>query len=187
VDWEVLRSKKTQGHFLLTRKMATTVTDLQLWLLEAMLGASHSDEIEAQQLLRLPELFPFALTVNVGDLRKHEGFNIHRQGLDMDMVSVRQVKVEPPPKLTAKQKKSKTEPDQPELFDEPKQDAAPSAGPSPTAQVSKILAKTEPCAAEANPHWNLSHGNSIGNSRTSSCGKRGTFWTPRTNGSWILS
>ena len=73
VDWEVLRSTKIKGHFLLTRKMTATAPDLQLWLLEAMLSASASDEIEAQQLLRLPELFPFALTVSVGDLRKHEG------------------------------------------------------------------------------------------------------------------
>ena len=98
VDWEVLRATKTKGHFLLARKTTTTVTDMQLWLLEAMLSASASDEIEAQQLLRLPESFPFAFTVGVGDLRKHEGFNIHRQGLDMDMVAVRHVKVESQPK-----------------------------------------------------------------------------------------
>src|ERR1035438_6588975 len=58
VDWEVLRATKTKGHFLLARKMTTTVTDLQIWLLEAMLAASASDEIEAHQLLRLPGSFP---------------------------------------------------------------------------------------------------------------------------------
>ena len=126
VDWEVLRATKTKGHFLLARKMTTAVTDLQTWLLEAMLAASASDEIEAQQLLRLPELFPFNFTVGVGDLRKHEGFNIHRQGLDMDMVAVRPIKAEPPPKPPATQKKPKkkesVEPDSPTLFDEPKQE-----------------------------------------------------------------
>jgi hypothetical protein len=120
VDWEVLRSTKTKGHFLLARKMTTTITDLQLWLLEAMLSASASDEIEAQQLLRLPEAFPFAFTVSVADLRKHEGFDFHRQGLDMDMVAVRQPKAEPPPKPQAKQKKSSAEWDRPTFFDEPK-------------------------------------------------------------------
>ena len=128
VDWEVLRASKTKGHFLLARKMTTTVTDVQLWLLEAMLSASASDEIEAQQLLRLPDLFPFAFTVGVGDLRKHEGFNIHRQGLDMDMVAVRHVKAEPPPKPPAKQKKpeKKESPkqDQPTGFEEPISESA---------------------------------------------------------------
>jgi hypothetical protein len=118
VDWGVL--KKTKGHFRLARKMTTAVTDLQLWLLEAMLSASASDEIEAHQLLRLPELFPFTFNVNIGDLRKYDGFNIHRQGLDMDMVAVRQVRMETPPRPRAKQKKSKTkecaEPDQPTIF-----------------------------------------------------------------------
>jgi hypothetical protein len=122
VDWEVLRATKTKGHFLPARKMTTSVTDLQLWLLEAMLAASASDEIDAHQLLRLPELFPFAFTVGVGDLRKHEEFNIHRQGLDMEMVSVRQVKVEPPKtpvKAKKPKKKESVEPDQPTFFDEP--------------------------------------------------------------------
>lgn len=127
VAWEVLRSTKTKGHFLLARKMSTTTTDLQLWLLEAILSASASDEIEAQQLLRLPELFPFAFTVGVGDLRKHEGFNIHRQGLDMDMVAVRQVKGEPPPKPPVKGKQ-----DQPTFFDEPSQEVI-SGGDGPAA------------------------------------------------------
>ena len=73
-----------------------------------MLSASASDEIEAHQLLRLPELFPFTFTVGVGDLRMHEGFNIHRQGLDMDMVAARQVRMETPPRPRVKKKKSKT-------------------------------------------------------------------------------
>ena len=48
--------------------------------------ASANEEIEAQQLLRLPESFPFTTSASVADLRKHERFNIHRQGLDTDMV-----------------------------------------------------------------------------------------------------
>ena len=117
VDWEVLRSTKTKGHFLLARKMTASIPDLQLWLLEALLGASAADEIEAQQLLRLPESFPFTLSVGVADLRRYEGFNIHRQGLDMDMVALRKVKVEPPPKPTKKPKKEKpAKTDQPQPF-----------------------------------------------------------------------
>ena len=87
--------------------MTASTPDLQLWLLEALLGASAADEIEAQQLLRLPESFPFTIGVGVTDLRKYEGFDIHRQGLDMDMVVVRKVKLEPPPKPVKKPKKQK--------------------------------------------------------------------------------
>ncbi len=118
VDWEVLRSTKTRGHFLLARKMTTSVPDLQLWLLESLLGASAAYEIEAQQLLRLPESFPFATSVGVNDLRKHEGFDIHRQGLDMDMVAVRKLKLERPSKPAKNPKKEKvSKPVTPTLFD----------------------------------------------------------------------
>lgn len=92
VDWEVLRKTKQQGHFLLVQKVAASTPELQIWLIEALLGASVADEIEAQQLLRLPETFPFTISLGVGDLRRHEGFHIYRQGLDMDMVSARRIR-----------------------------------------------------------------------------------------------
>jgi hypothetical protein len=118
VDWEVLRYAKTKGHFFLARKMTTSIPDLQLWLLEALLGASATDEVEAHQLLRLPESFPFRLDIGVADLRRKGCFKIHREGLDMDMVAVRKVKSKPPPKRTRKTKKeTAADPDQASLFD----------------------------------------------------------------------
>lgn len=106
LDWGVPRSTK-QGHFLLAGKLTTNVGDLQLWLLEALLRASASEEIEAHQLLRLPESFPFAFTVSLGDLRKTEAFNIHRQGLDMDMVGLRRAAVERMISSSARPRKTK--------------------------------------------------------------------------------
>jgi hypothetical protein len=38
VDWEVLRSTKTKGHFLLSRKMTASIPDLQLWFLRPCWG-----------------------------------------------------------------------------------------------------------------------------------------------------
>lgn len=124
VDWEVLRATKTRGHFLLARKMTTGTAELQLWLLEALLGASAAEEIEAQQLLRLPETFPFTLGVGVADLRRCDAFNIHRQGLDMDMVALRKVKSEPPPKPAKKSKKKATAADGPNLFERETEEVA---------------------------------------------------------------
>jgi hypothetical protein len=96
VEWEVLRATKVKGQFLLARKQVTATSELQLWLLEALLEASSADELEAQQLLRLPECFPFSITVGLSELRRHEGFHIHRQGLDMDMVAPRKVRIATP-------------------------------------------------------------------------------------------
>jgi hypothetical protein len=105
VDWEVLRA--TKGHFLQARKIDASTPDLQLWLLEALLGASTAEEIEARQLLRLPESFPFTIEVGVADFRRYDAFNIHRQGLDMDMVALRKAKLEPKPKPVKKPQKDK--------------------------------------------------------------------------------
>lgn len=142
VDWEVLRPTKAKGHFLLSRKMNACIPELQLWLLEALLAASAADEIEAQQLLRLPESFPFTISVGVADLRRYEGFNIHRQGLDMDMVAIRKVKVEPPPKPGKKPKKEKKQVHG-SLFDLEGEDAAPSNGKPHSETVVTPAATTE--------------------------------------------
>lgn len=98
-DWEVLSAAKAKGHFLRAPRATASTPDLQIWLLEALLMASAADEIEAQQLLRLPESFPFTVSVGVADLRRHEGFNIHRQGLNMDMVALPRARSKTPPKM----------------------------------------------------------------------------------------
>jgi hypothetical protein len=147
VDWDVLRSTKTKGHFLLARKVTASTPDLQLWLLEALLAASAADEIEAQQLLRLSEAFPFTISVGVADLRRYEGFNIHRQGLDMDMVALRRVKPEPPPKPTRRPKKEKPDrTDHGSLFDIQTEAAVPSNGKPHTVPVAvpPVTFETEP-------------------------------------------
>jgi hypothetical protein len=139
VDWGVLRSTKTKGHFLLARKMTASIPELQLWLLEALLGASATDEIEAQQLLRLPESFPFAVTVGLADLRRYEGFNTHRQGLDVDMVGLRKVKLEPQPKPARRLKKDKApKPTQAELFDREAADVVLNKGKPDSAPVGPV-------------------------------------------------
>lgn len=155
VDWEVLRSTKTKGHFLLARQMTASIPELQLWLLESLLWASAADEIEAQQLLRLPESFPFQFNVGLSNLRKHEGFNIHRQGLDMDMVALRKVKLEPLPKPSKKTKEAKkskkVKPQHPSLFDAQIEETASSNG-KPTADPvpakPRSAKKTKPTEAD---------------------------------------
>ena len=143
VDWEVLRTTKKQGHFLLVQKAKASTPELQLWLLEALLGASDADEIEAQQLLRLPESFPFTINVGVADLRRHEGFNIHRQGLDMDMVALRPVKISLPPRPEEKPTPSAQQPDKPArrrkatLFEELGDELLPESSSSKGTKSSK--------------------------------------------------
>ncbi len=87
-DWGAMRTGSVAGHFLVAKKRNGAPPDLQLWLLEALLCAMKTTELEAQQLLRLPATFPFEISVGVRELRSCDRFEIHRQGLDMDMVSL---------------------------------------------------------------------------------------------------
>jgi hypothetical protein len=107
VDWGVLGSTKTKGHFLLPRKMTTASFDLQIWLLQVLLEASAADEIEVQHLLRLPQAFPFAFIISVPDLRHCDAFNIHWQGLGTVMVSLGNFRVKQIPKSAAKLSRAK--------------------------------------------------------------------------------
>ena len=155
VDWEVLRSTNTKGHFLLVARISSTSTPLQLWLLESLLTASSAEEIEAQQLLRLPEMFPFTLSIGLSDLRRHDGFHLHRQGLDMDMVSVRPVKMTIPAKAPMKKPARKPKQLSPSLFREPSAKPKQAAAQPIVRQVVEIVtapveetpAKPEPIAA----------------------------------------
>jgi len=129
VDWDILRSTSIKGHFTLASKNTATTQDLQLWLLHALLGASTADEIELQQLLRLPETFPFNISVGLNAIRDYDGFTIHRQGLDMDMVAIRKSFRAPPAipdqRQQRKDKANKEKPNQPSLFDNQIEDDTP--------------------------------------------------------------
>ncbi len=83
-----------------------------------MLAAGPAQEIEAQQLFRLPELFPFKLGVGMAEIRRHDGFQVHRQGLDMDVVALRPVKMIPPAKPAKKRAKGPAKDATPTLFRE---------------------------------------------------------------------
>jgi hypothetical protein len=61
---------------------------LQLWLLSAALLANPAEELPFSELVRLPELFPFRLTVGVQDVRESARFEVNRQGMSWDMVAL---------------------------------------------------------------------------------------------------
>ncbi len=87
-EWGALGREGDKGRFRRNPNVPTASSEVQLWLLEAMLRASGAEEIEATQLLSAPELFPFKLTVGVTDLRRSPRFEVHRQGVDMDVIAL---------------------------------------------------------------------------------------------------
>ncbi len=68
--------------------LSTQREDLEAWLLACALQAHPAHELPFADLLRLPELFPFRLTIGVGALRRHPFFAVQRQGVGLDMVGL---------------------------------------------------------------------------------------------------
>lgn len=98
-DWGILGpSRKRYAYGLRRRALTTADKRLQLWQLAVALTAHPADELALQDLLRLPELFPFQFTIGIEDVRRSSHFEVHRQGSGWDMLSIRRERrVEPAP------------------------------------------------------------------------------------------
>ncbi len=88
VQWQALTDAPTPGHFQAAPPIKTNSKPLQLWFIRASLKASRNEMVEADHLFSQPMAFPFKLTIKKSDLRRSKNFEIHRQGIDMDMVAI---------------------------------------------------------------------------------------------------
>jgi hypothetical protein len=95
--------------------------------------------------------FPFTLSIGLSDLRRHEGFHLHCQGLDMDMVSVRPAKIETPAKAPKRKPAKKTQKAAPSLFHEPDGPLAKTPVVPPVLQTVEPVRKPPSIAVPAEP------------------------------------
>ncbi len=88
-DWGVLSEGKNQSLYIANRKnFRTDYENLESWLLACSLHAHQASQLPFEDLLRLPELFPFSFSINVDLLRNNQKFYIHRQGAGLIMVEL---------------------------------------------------------------------------------------------------
>ena len=89
-DWGALvQVNGTRGDWRpLEGELQTDSADLQLWLLACALEASPKHDLLLPDLLRLPELFPFQLTIGLDTIRQSPRFEVQRQGNGWDMVTL---------------------------------------------------------------------------------------------------
>ncbi len=88
-DWGILVNGAKQYHYAPQfQHLTTEQTRLETWLLTCALAAHAAAELPIADLLKLPQLFPFRLTVGVGDLRACSSLEVQRQGMGLDMVRV---------------------------------------------------------------------------------------------------
>ncbi|GAP40685.1 hypothetical protein [Flexilinea flocculi] len=83
----IMVSGEKQNYQILLRHFSSR-ENLQLWLLGSALYAHPADGLPFDDLIHLPELYPFQLTVGVDNLRKDKRFEVQRQGGGLEMVRI---------------------------------------------------------------------------------------------------
>jgi hypothetical protein len=89
VSWGALEHQKKGNIYIpQLKKYKTANTSLQSWLLACALSSHPSDQLPFADLIRLPDLFPFQITINLDAFRANPKFSVQRQGM-WDMVELR--------------------------------------------------------------------------------------------------
>ena len=89
VDWGALADSETRGVYKRAPKPLPVSGEIALLLCEALLLDNEHHALPANQLLVHPALFPFTHSLTLADLRDEPAFDVHRQGIDGDMVELR--------------------------------------------------------------------------------------------------
>jgi hypothetical protein len=90
VQWGGLADTKTKGLYTLIPKRIAIEDAVAEILLEALL-IHEGKGIPVDHAIRHPALFPFELNLRAHHLRQSSRFEIHRQGLDIDVVNLANV------------------------------------------------------------------------------------------------
>jgi len=86
-DWGILNARERKATYVpIDPRLTASTIDVQSWLLAAVLAVHSGEEAPFLDLIRLPELFPFAFTLSLDHLRRHPWFAVQRQGAALDMV-----------------------------------------------------------------------------------------------------
>ncbi len=89
LDWGILTPGEKKNQYHIQLKNFSSSNEVQSWLLCCALFAHPSEALPFNDLLHLPELFPFNLTIGIDYLRRDARFEVNRQGGGLDMVSGR--------------------------------------------------------------------------------------------------
>ncbi len=88
VQWSILLDSDTPGIYEWTTKAIVVRPPVGMLLLEALLLQAEERSLPVEQAMRHPSFFPFQIELQLHHLRSSNIFVIHRQGLDVDIVSL---------------------------------------------------------------------------------------------------
>jgi hypothetical protein len=87
VQWGVLADSDQHGVYAGAKEPIPVPATMGELLLEALLMRHDGESLPVDQALRHPCLFPFHIELRVHQLRRSARFDVHRQGLDVDVVT----------------------------------------------------------------------------------------------------
>lgn len=88
-DWDVLTdSDQSFAYQARYRELETDNLELETWLLQCAFIGKNVEQIPFEDLIRLPELFPFKIKVGLDYLRKNTPFSVYRAGGGINMVEL---------------------------------------------------------------------------------------------------
>ena len=85
-NWGTLANTDQKNIYQIQFRHFSSSDKLQSWLLTCALYAHPSETIPFDDLVHLPELYPFKISLGVDNLRKDSRFEVQRQGGGLDMV-----------------------------------------------------------------------------------------------------
>jgi hypothetical protein len=88
--WGALANTDQKQNYRIQLRHFSSSEKLQSWLLTCALYAHPSEGIPFDDLIHLPELYPFSFTIRVDNLRKDTRFEVQRQGGGLEMVRMNQ-------------------------------------------------------------------------------------------------
>ena len=85
-NWGAILATDQKHHYRVLMRYFSAPENIQLWLLGSALYAHPADGIPFNDLIHLPELYPFRFTVGVEHLRQDKRFEVDRLGDGLQMV-----------------------------------------------------------------------------------------------------
>jgi hypothetical protein len=89
VSWGVLRETSERGTFIGPVSRSTPPPEVAAWLLEAVLRGSGVGSLSLNGANGQTCLFPFQVELSPRDLREQPGVELHREGVDREVLTLR--------------------------------------------------------------------------------------------------
>jgi len=88
LDWGILSSTDQKQYYKINKKVFSAEKNLQTWFLVCVLSAHPSDGLPFDDLVNLPEIFPFNITLGLDAILQDKRFEVNRQGGGLNIVRV---------------------------------------------------------------------------------------------------